>query len=86
MLKKIKPEQVFKITKIDFDGYLRMNYAPSHAQIVSCVMKFKNNKKIPEFSRVLEEADIILTSDNPDELETFSKDKWIKVELILKDS
>ncbi len=84
MLKKIKPEQVLKITKINSNGYLRMDYAPESAVIAHCVLKLKNPNKLPEINKLIDSAEMILTSDNKEELNNFVGDKWIKIELILK--
>ena len=84
MLKKIKPEQILKITKINSNGYLRMDYVPETAVVIHCVLKLKNTEKIPEINKLIESAEIILTSDKKEELNNFSEDKWMKIELILK--
>lgn len=84
MLKKIKPEQVLKITKINSNGYLRMDYVPESAVVSHCVLKLKNPTKLPEINKLIDNAEMILTSDKKEELNNFSDDKWIRIELILK--
>jgi hypothetical protein len=84
MLKKIKPENIFKIIKINKNGYLRVNYAPESAKVISCVIKLKNNKTLPQIDDIPNEAEMILTSDNKKDLDQFSRSFWIDVDLILK--
>lgn len=85
MLKKIKKDEILKIVSIKKDNYFRLNYVSPNAYVRKAVLKLKNNiTKIPEIDFILNESEIILTSDNESELEQFFQKDWIKIELMLK--
>lgn len=85
MIKKIKPENVLKIAAIQTEDYIRCDYVPDSATIIYAVLKLPEScQRLPPIDEILEKADKIIGSPDPDEMKQFINKDWISAQLIVK--